>query len=132
MKPSRVFVDTSIWIEFFRGKNTQIIRTLSEQIDHDQVVISKITQLEILNGAKHSEFKKLQRVLDALGPRLPDSAVWNQVENWIYTATKKGIRFGIADLIIAAQAKELKIPVWSLDSDFKRMKSAGFTDLFEP
>jgi len=124
-----IFIDTSVWIEYFKAKESPVQRVLHELLDQDQVALPSLVWLEILSGARKSEMAKLKRVLSALPRFYPDEATWKKVEEWIEVGLNNGQRFGVADLLIAAIATEHKAKLWTLDSDFKRMAKLGFLEL---
>ena len=124
-----IFVDTSVWIEFFRGKNTAIVNKLSNLLDEDAVALCDIVYLELLNGAKKSEVEKLRRVLKALPRYSIGTQNIDEIEGWLLGSRQRGYKFGIADLLIASTVNQAKSKLWSLDSDFKYMKKLGWIDL---
>jgi len=123
-----IVVDSSVWVEFFRGSEA-IVRRLSALIDDDQVALASPVRLEILAGAPHREIPRLQRVLGALPQVRPDEGLWSLLESWIVRASASGQRFGIGDLLIAGVAARAGAAVWSLDGDFTRMAKLGFVTL---
>jgi len=125
-----VFVDTSVWIDFFRGQN-KTVQVLSALLDERQVALVAPVWLELLNGAKKSEFKTLIRVLSALPRYTPSDATWKTCEQWVEVAVSKGKRFGIPDLLIAATCSQNKGTLWSLDKDFHQMQVLGFVRLWK-
>jgi predicted nucleic acid-binding protein len=52
------------------------------------------------------------------------------MENWTTLSVKKGRRFGMGDLLIAAISAENEAKVWSLDEDFSRMAKMKWIRLF--
>jgi len=123
----KVFVDTSVWIEFFRGKK-EAVKKLNDLLDNEECYLGFPVYLEILNGAKASEALKLKRVLAALPLIYPNEMDWNQCESWIILS--KVHRFSLPDLLIASLAFREKASLWTLDRDFNRMADLGFVKLF--
>lgn len=101
-----VVVDTSIWIEFFRGKHLEIVRTLTRLLDEDRVLLAAPVRLELLSGSRKLELARLRRLLSALPLLVPDALIWAKLETWIERASRAGERFGAMDLLIAGIADE--------------------------
>ena len=61
-------VDTSVWINFFRGNDTPLVKVLKELLTGDQIVgIAPIILQEILQGANSEErFDKWQKYFSEL------------------------------------------------------------------
>lgn len=116
-----IFVDTSVWISFFRGNPRPIGEHLRGLLDDDAVALAAPVRLEILSGSRAADLGRLRRLLSALPVYHPTRAAWDQIEGWIGKAVEKGLRFGIGDLLIAAVASEQGGELWSLDSDFERL-----------
>lgn len=125
-----VFVDTSIWIDFFRGR-ANVVSVLSALLDNRQVAMASPVWLEILNGAKKDEVAKLSRLLSAIPRYTPTVESWNVCEKWIEVAISKGKRFAIPDLLIASVVAQNDGMIWSLDRDFNQMSTLGFLKLFD-
>jgi predicted nucleic acid-binding protein len=127
-----IFVDTSVWIRAFRDAGSREAQKLRHLLDDDQVALAVIVRLEILAGARRRERADLAHLLSALPLYAPAEATWSTIEAWIDKASDAGERFGIADLVIAATAAELRASIWSLDDDFARMSRIGLVRTFTP
>lgn len=123
-----IAVDTSVWIDFFRGREP-VASALIALLDRDEVALPAPVRIELLSGVRAVEQARLSRLLSALPVMSPSPVVWARIETWVVAATAAGHRFGLGDLLIAAIASEQAIPVWSLDSDFARMEKLGFVKL---
>lgn len=126
-----VIIDTSIWIEFFRGSDA-FIGEVRRLLDADEVALPAPVRLELLSGASRAELGRLRRLLSALPLLLPAAGVWSNLESWIERAKQSGQRFGAMDLLIAGIAHEHESSIWSRDADFARMQRLGFVRLHNP
>ena len=68
-------------------------------------------------------------MLDALPVFIPSRDTWALVERWVVQAARRGHRFGVLDLLIAALSTEGGGRVWSLDTDFDRLARLGLVKL---
>ena len=126
-----IFVDTSIWIEFFRGGDGVLASRLVRDLDRDQVALAAPVYFELLSGASGGDHSQLEKLLPALPIFYPTSETWTRMQDWIRIAVSAGQRFGFADLLIGAIAAGEGGEVWSLDSDFERMESLDFVVCLE-
>lgn len=126
-----VLVDSSVWIEFFRGKNQKLVEALKDLLDRNEVSLAIPVRIEILSGAPKESKQSLGRVLSALPLLYPSPETWRKIEDWIEEGLAKGERFGALDLLIAGIAGEQKALLWSLDKDFQRMEKLGWVSLFQ-
>jgi predicted nucleic acid-binding protein len=123
-----IAVDTSVWIDFFRGRAPAAER-LPPLLDQDQVVLPVPVRIEILSGARKAERPRLERLLSALPILHPTRETWQRIENWVTTGRASGHRFGVGDLLIASLAAESGYALWSFDTDFARMARLGLVTL---
>lgn len=119
-------MDTSVWIEFFRGRNASIRSRLDRLLDQDHVVLSDFVRLELLTGVRVTEVPRLRRLLDALSALPSEPALFTWGESRLAEGRARGVRFGTLDLLFAAQAHQHSCELWSLDSDFARMANLGW------
>lgn len=123
-----IAVDTSVWIEFFRGRQP-VADKLAALLDRDEVALPVPVRIEILTGVRASEQPRIGGLLAALPLLQPTDSTWDRIETWAVTGAAAGQRFGVGDLLVAAIALEHQQTVWSLDADFRRMARLGFVAL---
>lgn len=123
-----IAVDTSVWIDFFRGRSPAAEK-LSGLLDRDEVALPIPVKIEILSGAKKSEAQLLERVLSALPVLYPTEPLWKLLAKWVTAGAAAGQRFGVGDLLVAGLAVEHDCSLWSLDSEFARMASLRMVTL---
>lgn len=125
-----IAVDTSVWIDYFRYTDSSTHSGLNQLLDDGEVILPAPIWIELLTGAKTQEQPALRRVLSALPRPIPTKATWKTMESWVSLASKKGRRFGMGDLLIAAISAENSAKVWSLDQDFIQMAKLKFIRLY--
>jgi tRNA(fMet)-specific endonuclease VapC len=126
-----IAVDTSVWIDFFRGRQPVADR-LALALDRDELALPVPVRIEILSGARRAERPRLARLLSALPVLFPSDETWHLVESWASTGAAAGHRFGVADLLVAAIAAENDCAIWSLDADFGRLARLGLVRVAHP
>jgi predicted nucleic acid-binding protein len=124
-----IFVDTSIWVAFLRGRDAALVARVRSVLDDQEVVLAAPVRIEILSGASRRDLPKLARLLEAFRPT---DATWKLIEVWLDRAVRVGQRFGAMDLLIGAIAAEQNATIWSLDRDFERMERLGFVQRYTP
>jgi predicted nucleic acid-binding protein len=88
--------------------------------------------VELLSGAKIGDLTRLQRIFSAIPTYFPTVDTWAWMEASLQKATKRGERFGFADLLIAGIAFENSGTLWSLDKDYTRMERLGLIRRYSP
>ena len=123
-----VVIDTSGWIEFFRGTAHPSAALVDRLLFEDRVAITGVIRAELLQGARSQAQKAvLDRQLAATA-RLADPAdLWDRVADLGYTLRRKGFEVRIPDLAIAVVAMAHDVPVLSLDEHFETI--AGVSTL---
>ena len=96
-----VLIDTSVWIEYFRGSNNADINIISELIDNNQICTNYLILSELIPPLR---LKKELTIIDLLLTvrNIPISINWEQIINYQFINLKSGINnVGIPDLIIS-------------------------------
>ncbi len=113
----QVLVDTSIWIDYFKG--AQNSADLDFLIDENLIVTNNIILAELLPHLtikKESELISLLREIE----RLPIQIDWEEIIELQVECLKNGMNgIGIPDLIIAQNAKDNGCEIYSLDKHFR-------------
>lgn len=125
-----VCVDTSVWIAAQRGADEAALSSLEHLLDRSEVLLAVVVRVELLAGARRQDWQRWMASLNALKLALPQRATWARIEHWLPSATAAGLRFSMADLLIAALAAEAGARVWSLDLAFERMAGLGWIRLW--
>lgn len=115
-----ILIDSSIWIEYFRGgKNSKKLDSLIDEnliVTNDLILAELVPFLKIRNQQKVInllyDIKKLNLLID-----------WNQIIAFQSKCLENGLNgISIPDLIIAQNAKQNHCEIYSLDNHFRQMK----------
>lgn len=121
-----ILVDTSAWIDFFRGKDP-IASVIEQYLAENQVTLCGPVYTELLRGFRSKKDRDLVLPL-MLGCRFlsqPDR-LWEDAGNCGFLLKREGKTVKSMDLLIACYAMAHSIPILTLDSDFSVIKKAGF------
>lgn len=115
-----VFIDTSIWIDFFADQNTKGTLALIKAIDNEDLATCGVVIAEVLQGVKEDKmFNKIKSILlDLIILPMTDSIYINAAQ--IYrTCRRKGITIrNSIDCMIAATCIEHSSFILHSDRDF--------------
>ena len=115
-----VLVDTSVWIEYFKGGNN--FEKLDFLIDENLVVINDLILAELIPFLKIRNQRKVIKLLNHIN-KLEIHIEWDQLIEFQYKCLKNGLNgVGIPDLIIIQNAKQNHCEIYSLDNHFKLIK----------
>ncbi len=124
-----VLVDSSIWIDYLRNGN---VDDLSVLIEDDIAIVNELILTEILPFARLERVKALIAGLNSVKKAELDIN-WQGLRALQVLNLRQGVnRVGIPDLIIAQQALQLRIELWTKDKHFKRMSDFLELRLYVP
>ena len=126
-----ICVDTSVWVDALRARDSPAGRRLDGFLDGDEVALPIPVRVELLSGVSRAQELRLRRALSGLPILLPTDSTWDRIDGWVRRAGDRGQRFGVGDLLIAAIAADRGLRVWSLDNDFGRMQRLGFIETYD-
>lgn len=111
-----VLVDTSVWIDYFRGGNSS--SELDTLIDENLLVTNEIILAELVPYLKLKKQTKVIKLLYEIN-RIPLQIDWDDIVESQLKCLKSGSNgIGIPDLVIAQNAKANNCKVFSLDKHF--------------
>ena len=117
-------VDTSVWIDFFRGRATEETATLEALVagDHD-ILLCGLVLTEILQGMRRDRDFERTRARLCLLPLLPMAEpVFTNAASIYRTLRKRGITIRRTnDCLIAAIAVHHGVALLHADADFDRI-----------
>ena len=118
-----VLIDTSIWIDYFRGKE-EVCKKVNELIDSGEICSLGLVMAELIQGAKTEKEIRVIKDMAAVFPRLMETAnSWENTGMLSFRLKKAGRHVGLADCYIATIAKENNAIVYTLDEHFKEMQN---------
>tara|TARA_R110001592_G_scaffold1001_3_gene5931 strand:- start:20228 stop:20617 length:390 start_codon:yes stop_codon:yes gene_type:complete len=115
-----VLIDTSVWVDYFQnGENSKDVDQL---IDDDLVFINEVILAELVPFLK---LKKQHRVIKLLQELIRPSMNinWSEIIEFQVSCLKSGANgVGLPDLIIAQNALQNSVQIYSLDKHFKLLQ----------
>lgn len=115
----RVLVDTSVWVAYFRG--TSDLPAMDWLIEEDLVVTNDLILAELTPVLRVRGERKLVALLGEVA-RLPLTLDWERIVEMQVTCLRNGInKVGIPDLIVAQQAMQCSLSLFTLDKHFRLM-----------
>ncbi len=115
-----VLVDTSIWVDYFRGGDAST--KLDILIDENLVVINDLILAELVPFLKIRNQQKIINLLYNV-KNLELEINWNEIIEYQFKCLKNGLNgIGIPDLIIAQNAYQYRCKIFTLDNHFSLMK----------
>ena len=117
----QVIVDTSIWIDYFKGggKSGKLDYLINENI----VVVNDLILAELIPFLKIKKQRTIISLLNAIN-KLDMNINWDQIIEYQHRCLKKGINgIGLPDLIIVQNAIQNRCEIYSLDNHFKLISS---------
>jgi predicted nucleic acid-binding protein len=116
-----LLIDTSVWITVFRDRTGQVRQQLEVLIDDRAVLLTRFTQLELLQGSlDEKEWNLLSTYLDTQDYIEPTSNSWQAAARIYYDLRRKGLTVrSPIDCCIAQAALENNLLLIHNDRDFE-------------
>ena len=118
----QVLIDTSIWIEYFRGKDQKLVESVRNLIRTRRATLCGVVLSELLAGVRTKKNRDtLKQTLDALEYAEVSRNTWILAGELSGNLNHQGISIPLTDLILAALALENDLELFTLDSHFERI-----------
>lgn len=126
--PDKVLVDTSVWIEFFRKRHSDVSSKLKEYLRLNLACYTGPIAVELYQGAKtEKEIEVIDQLLETIDYLEISRKHYLHAGRISQKAARRGKNFSTIDMIIAAVAQEENLLLFSLDSHFQEI--AQYLDL---
>jgi predicted nucleic acid-binding protein len=114
-----IFVDTSAWIEFLRGTDSDVCERVDAALSGD-VAVNDAVRMEVLAGARDDAHLTALRGLLARASVVPIEPAHFELAAGLYrTCRRRGETVRrLIDCLIAATAIDAGLPVLHADADF--------------
>ena len=120
--PDKVLIDTSVWIQFFREKDSHISSRLRHYLKLNQVCCTGPVVIELYQGAKTiGEIDIINQLLETVHYVEITRAHYHHAGKISYEAARKGKAFTVVDLILAVVAHDEQLKLFTLDTHFKEI-----------
>ena len=118
-----ILIDTSVWIEVLRDKKGAIVKSFRDRIQDDIWLLSRFTQLELLQGAKDEyEWKRLDDYLSTQYYLEASENTWAEAARIYFEIGRKGVTINSSiDCCIAQIAIEAGVLLLHRDKDFSKI-----------
>jgi len=117
-----IVVDSSVWIDYFTGKNTTEADKLDDLLGEAPIAVGDLVLAEVLQGFRtDKDFRKAKELLMSLSVlNMLDTNIAIQSAINFRTLRKKGVTVRkTIDAIIATYCIENKLPLLHSDKDFQ-------------
>lgn len=130
MATKPVIADTSVWIEYFKGRNAVLCGHLEELISHRQLRQIHVITAELIRGSLHTREKNAIMGTVAHIPVLPlPDSFWLTVGEFTFHLARKGVSAHLIDAWIAQAAILHRCTLWSLDKHFKQISEVSALEI---
>ena len=117
-----VLIDTSIWVEYLRGNNKEIVESVKGLIRMRRVLFCGIVLSELIAGVRTKKSRDtLKETLDALDYAEVSKDTWLLAGEMSGGLKHQGISIPLSDLILASLAIESKSELYTIDKHFDRI-----------
>jgi hypothetical protein len=130
-----VLVDTSVWIDFFRGKSTPEICELEQLLgEGEDICTCGIILTEVLQGIReNSDYRKTLARFDAFLYLPMNRSTFLAAASLYRSLRRKGVTIRKpVDCMIAAVSMEHDVPLMHHDRDFDPMETHCGLKVFKP
>ena len=128
MKGDRVLIDTSVWISYFKDRDSRLSDKVDEILTSAHVYIPKVVIAELMQGAKsEKEIAVIEDFFEAFTVIDHTESTWEQAGRLSFSMKRKGITIHLIDCYLAITAQENNCKLFSLDEHFSSIKK--FTPL---
>ena len=114
----RVLVDTSVWIDFFRGTESAVT-AMAWITKTKRVVICGQVKQEVLQGSRDAKaFQKLEKQMSIWDYEAEAPEDFLEAARIFAALRWKGVTIPPSDCLIAAVARRLSLELYASDPDF--------------
>jgi predicted nucleic acid-binding protein len=120
----KVLVDTSVWVDYLRGDDAQVVQALDASLDGESVLMCGPVMAELLAGTEPDDRDDVWLALGNLPWADVDRAGWRRVGEVAHDLRRRGITVPLTDVTIAVAATAAEAELWTRDDDFVRVQAA--------
>lgn len=127
----RVLIDTSVWIDYFKGRDNSFSERVDEILTYSDIFVPKVVIAELMQGAvSEKEISVIEEFIGAFNVIDQKEDTWPKAGRLSFSMKRKGITVNLVDCYIAVLANENSCAIFSLDEHFKSIKKFLRVELF--
>lgn len=131
MKDKKILIDTSVWINYFKGNDPPLCNKVDKALTHSHIYVPKVVLAELIQGAKsEKEIAVIEDFIEAFYIIDQKEDTWLKAGRLSYSMKRKGVTVHIIDCYIAVIASENGCSIFSLDEHFNSIKKFLHIELF--
>lgn len=120
-----ILVDTSAWIEFFRGRGS-LADDVDRALEDGEAALCGPVEAEIRRGLRsRAERAKVLLHLGGCALLAQPDRLWTEAGELGFGLRRRGLTVRTMDLLIACYALAHRVPILTSDHDFSLIRSAG-------
>ncbi|HEX6245446.1 MAG TPA: PIN domain-containing protein [Polyangiales bacterium] len=120
-----ILVDTSAWIEFFRGRDP-LAAAVDAALAANEAALCGPIETELRRGLRtEAERRKVIPLLRACHYLESPERLWQEAGDLGFALRRRGVSPKTVDLLIAVHALSHSATLLSADKDFASMRAAG-------
>lgn len=131
MRDRKVLIDTSVWIDYFKGNDANFHKKVDKALTQSHIHIPGVVLAELIQGAKsEKEIAVIEDFIEAFHIIDQKEDTWLKAGRLSFSMKRKGITAHIVDCYIAVIANENGCSIFSVDEHFKSIKKFLHFELF--
>ncbi len=121
-----ILIDTSAWIEFFRGHDP-VARRVDELLECNEAAVCGPILTELRRGFRSARDRdRVLPLLEACHQLAQPAELWEDAGDFGFALGRKGFSVKTLDLLIATYALGYSVALLTTDRDFLLIQKAGF------
>jgi predicted nucleic acid-binding protein len=126
-----ILVDTSAWIDFFRGR-APFADAVDDLLGGNEVALCGPILTELRRGLRPAERRRILPLLEGCRTLAQPPDLWEETGDLGYFLARHGVTVKTMDLLIAAHALAHGVGLLARDGDFAAMRRAGVALVIVP
>ena len=124
-----ILPDTCAWIDYFNGRETALVRTLSHALATTEIVTCGVVVYELFQGIRsNSEYVLLQKAFGSLRFIEMSKDLWLSAAQLSATLRKSGVTIPASDIQISALALKHSLTILTIDQHFKQVPALAIKE----
>lgn len=119
----RLLPDTSVWVDYLRGRDATTVGELERHLERESVLICGPVIAELLAGTASDQQDQLWLAIGSLPWAAIEQPAWRSIGEVAGELRRAGISVPLTDVAIAVAAAGAEAELWTRDHDFERIRT---------